>query len=175
GQFFSETVSSRQLIELEHDTIREAAQVSGAKGALEALGRPLEPAVRDLRLALHGEKPRGSWPQVLERAEVARALEALRDAVDHLHDALGPLVESAPGLASCQARADLLSQRLERLSLAPKSGAVHWFELYERGFTLSITPLDVAEPLAEFRAQTRATWVFTSATLAVGGAFELFR
>lgn len=49
---------------------------------------------------------------------------------------------------------------------------VRWFELTARGFRLSRTPLDVAGPLAEHRARSQAAWVFTSATLAVGGRFD---
>jgi ATP-dependent DNA helicase DinG len=50
--------------------------------------------------------------------------------------------------------------------------AVRWYETTARGFRLQRTPLDVAAPLAEYRARSRASWVFTSATLAVGGRFE---
>ena len=49
---------------------------------------------------------------------------------------------------------------------------VHWFELTARGFRLSRTPLDVAGPLAQHRERSMAAWVFTSATLAVGGRFD---
>jgi ATP-dependent DNA helicase DinG len=175
GQFFSETVSSRQLVELEADALREAAAASGAKAAVEALGHPLEPAVRELRLALAGQKTRGAWPAALDLPAVASAFVKLQAALEQLHEALEPLAERSTGLASCLARAGLLIQRLERLAAAPKEGYVHWFELYERGFVFAITPLDVAEPLSQFRAQTRASWIFTSATLAVAGGFELFR
>jgi len=48
-------------------------------------------------------------------------------------------------------------------------GEVRWFELTQRGFALSVTPLDVAGPLRRYREQSRAAWIFTSATLAVGG------
>ena len=50
--------------------------------------------------------------------------------------------------------------------------SVLWYELTARGFRLSRTPLDVAGPLAEHRARSQAAWVFTSATLAVGGRFD---
>jgi ATP-dependent DNA helicase DinG len=49
---------------------------------------------------------------------------------------------------------------------------VHWYELTARGFRLSRTPLDVAGPLAQHRERSHAAWVFTSATLAVGGRFD---
>ena len=50
--------------------------------------------------------------------------------------------------------------------------SVLWYELTARGFRLSRTPLDVAGPLAQHRARSQAAWVFTSATLAIGGRFE---
>ena len=50
--------------------------------------------------------------------------------------------------------------------------SVLWYELTARGFRLSRTPLDVAGPLAQHRARSQAAWVFTSATLAVGGRFD---
>ncbi|MGL6289941.1 MAG: ATP-dependent DNA helicase, partial [Silanimonas sp.] len=52
---------------------------------------------------------------------------------------------------------------------AASHGEVRWFELTQRGFAFSITPLDVAGPLRRYREQSRAAWIFTSATLAVGG------
>ncbi|MBW3549536.1 MAG: ATP-dependent DNA helicase [Proteobacteria bacterium] len=52
------------------------------------------------------------------------------------------------------------------------SASVLWYELTARGFRLSRTPLDVAGPLADHREKSHAAWVFTSATLAVGGRFE---
>ncbi|MFB9069459.1 hypothetical protein ACFFU5_15080, partial [Pseudofulvimonas gallinarii] len=53
--------------------------------------------------------------------------------------------------------------------------AIRWYELSQRGFRFSLTPLNVAGPLAQFRAQSRAAWIHTSATLAVAGDFDLFR
>ncbi|MFC5577298.1 ATP-dependent DNA helicase [Lysobacter niabensis] len=55
---------------------------------------------------------------------------------------------------------------------APEDTGVHWYELTARGFRLSRTPLDVAGPLAQHRERSHAAWVFTSATLAVGGRFD---
>ncbi|MGH8082855.1 MAG: ATP-dependent DNA helicase [Lysobacter sp.] len=59
----------------------------------------------------------------------------------------------------------------EQAPAAPDT-SVLWYELTARGFRLSRTPLDVAGPLAEHRERSRAAWVFTSATLAVGGHFQ---
>ncbi len=48
---------------------------------------------------------------------------------------------------------------------------VRWYELTARGFVLQRTPLDVSGPLRAFRERSGAAWVFTSATLTVGGGF----
>ena len=50
--------------------------------------------------------------------------------------------------------------------------SVRWYELTARGFRLSRTPLDVSGPLADHRTRSQAAWIFTSATLAVGGRFD---
>lgn len=52
--------------------------------------------------------------------------------------------------------------------------AIYWYELSVRGFRFVLTPLSVAGPLAQFRQQSRAAWIHTSATLAVSGDFRLF-
>jgi ATP-dependent DNA helicase DinG len=48
---------------------------------------------------------------------------------------------------------------------------VRWFERRGRGFLLHITPLEVASVFNAFRETLDAAWLFTSATLAVGGDF----
>jgi ATP-dependent DNA helicase DinG len=174
GQFFSRTVSSRQLAELEQDALREAAAESGAKAALAALGTPIEPAVRNLRLVLDGDGKRGPWARVRERDAVDRALEALAQALERTTATLSTLAERSEGLDSCHARAENLRERLAELRVPAETGWVHWYETTERGFVLASTPLDVAEPLREFRQRTRAAWIFTSATLSVAGRFEHF-
>ncbi|MFD0725981.1 ATP-dependent DNA helicase [Lysobacter brunescens] len=55
---------------------------------------------------------------------------------------------------------------------AKKLWDVRWYELSPRGFRFQRTPLDVSGPLRAHREQSRAAWVFTSATLAVAGGFD---
>ncbi len=49
---------------------------------------------------------------------------------------------------------------------------VRWYELSPKGFRLQRTPLDVSGPLRAHREASMASWVFTSATLAVDGRFD---
>ena len=54
---------------------------------------------------------------------------------------------------------------------AARGGEVYWYELSARGFRCQRTPLDVSAPLRAHRERSHAAWIFTSATLAVGGGF----
>jgi len=54
-------------------------------------------------------------------------------------------------------------------------GEIRWFETFQAGFRLNRTPLDIAETFRSHLAARRGAWIFTSATLAVGGDFAHFQ
>uniref|UniRef100_UPI0018FFFF8F ATP-dependent DNA helicase n=1 Tax=Xanthomonas fragariae TaxID=48664 RepID=UPI0018FFFF8F len=100
-------------------------------------------------------------------------------------EALLPLREASPGFDGCTARAQEALARLSRwlgedapvLDFEQElpdtvENDVLWYELNPRGFRCQRTPLDVSGPLREHREKSQAAWVFTSATLAVGGEFD---
>ena len=218
AQFFGENLSARPLVELARDALAECKQSPGALAVLQEPTRELEHAVRALRVAMDELPVRATRRRAAELPAVEDALDALGHALRHLHAALLPLREAAPGFDSCTARAKEFELRLQRWCeppgpildhtdddgfaadfialdtvaalpaadsdatpgdppvLAPavdrNEASVLWYELTARGFRLSRTPLDVAGPLAQHRARSQAAWVFTSATLAVGGRFD---
>lgn len=174
GQFFGESVSTRQIADLKADAEREAASAAGTKAALKLAGANLDLAMRDLRLALHGQNARAAWVTVAHRPDVQQAMNDLRQHLHDLHLQLSEIAETSPGLESCRDRAELLLQRLDLTDALDDRDRIVWYELGERSVTITATPLDVAKPLTEFRQRLRAAWVFTSATLSVGKRFEHF-
>ncbi|CAN5227127.1 ATP-dependent DNA helicase [soil metagenome] len=172
AQFFGDRIGSRQLLDLARDALAETANVPGALATVQQPMRVLEQAVREFRLALDGFPNRGPASRIAGHPGARDALTALDAAVLGLSEGLAPLVEATPGFAACAERAEAESQRL-RAWREPAQGdtEVRWFELTPRGFTLQRTPLDVSEPLREYRERSRAAWIFTSATLAVDGHF----
>lgn len=85
-----------------------------------------------------------------------------------------PLEAPAPFAASHAPHVadDDLAQDLDTPAHDGKLWDVRWYELSPRGFRLQRTPLDVSGPLRLHREQSRAAWIFTSATLAVDGHFD---
>lgn len=172
AQFFGDRFGARQLLELARDALAESASVPGALATVQQPMRLLEQAVRELRLAMNDFPQRGSAGRIAQNAGAASALAGLESALDALCQGLAPLSETSPGFAACGDRANSELTRLRRWCDAQSmDDDVRWYELTQRGFSLQRTPLDVSAPLREYREQSRAAWIFTSATLAVDAQF----
>ena len=173
AQFFGEGIGARQLLELARDALAESASVPGALATVQQPMRSLEHAVRELRLGMNELPQRGSAARLANQALAAAGLAELETALAELCAGLAPLTSASPGYAACADRADAALTRLRRWRDAQAlDDDVRWYELTQRGFTLQRTPLDVSAPLREYREQSRAAWIFTSATLAVDADFS---
>ncbi|MCB1734255.1 MAG: ATP-dependent DNA helicase [Gammaproteobacteria bacterium] len=177
-QFFGQTLSSRQMLDLARDSIAEHYKEAGdMPGILEAADE-LEKAVRDLRLAFGTGTTRAPWRQIARRQEVVAAMDILGDAIDELHAQLEPAASRGKGLESCFRRAETIKARFKLMKVGAQpdgaDGYIHWYETYTRAFSISLTPLDVAPIFAGHVEARPCAWVFTSATLAVGEGFAHF-
>lgn len=172
GQFFGESLSTRQLADLAHEAMREAGAVPGARAVLSTPVPAIERQIKALRQVLQGEQARGPWPPLLAKPEVSEALAAVERVQGELASALEGLAEASEGLANCAARAAVFMQQLALWREPEALGQVLWYETSERHLTVTSTPLDASGPLQAFREKQQAAWVFTSATLTVAGSFE---
>ena len=169
-RFFSRGLSAWQVRELARDAL---AACAGAAGSLHLLREPIEGVRNALRQAVSGmveQPPRGEFA-LLER--LRPELEQLGRELAVLAAALDPLAEQSRELASCADRSRHLGQAMA-VFLKGEEGWVRWFSQRRGQFNLNLTPLDVAGPLAELRERSPATWIMTSATLAVGRRFDHF-
>ncbi len=197
AQFFGEGLGSRQLLDVARDSLAECKNVTASLASVMAPARNLEHAMRELRLAMEPLPPRAAQSRLLAHAPAVAALDHLEHALVELARGLAPLADASPGFGTCANRAADLVHRLrtwrkgsdplpdatpDEIDDAPPSGSgsdpapeatsVRWYELTQRGFVLQRTPLDVSGPLRRYREQSRAAWIFTSATLAVAGDFK---
>ena len=180
AQFFGEGLGARPLVELARDALAECKDVPAALASVQEPARALEHAARTLRMAMDNLPQRGTRWRALDGDGVEAAFDGLAEALQALQQSLAPLREAAPGLDACHLRANDNLARLQRWrverdldsGMAAADDDVRWYELTPRGFRLQRTPLDVSGPLRAHRESSRAAWVFTSATLAVGGRFD---
>jgi len=174
-QFFSVTFSARQVSELCRDLLAESAEVSGSMGVLREPVADCLQSIKELQLEVAERLPeRGSWRQLLGDVPVRNALQKLDTSVHHLAAVTAELHGRARGMDGCIERLKELQTRLDRFDDPQGGDEVRWFEKRGRGFAIHITPLEVSNPFNAFRESMSAAWLFTSATLAVGGDFTHF-
>jgi ATP-dependent DNA helicase DinG len=170
--FFGESVSTSQYLELARDTRIEGAVSAKDCAQLPEVAHALDKAARDLRLVF-GEDS-GRLPlRMLERHKMfAPALGAVLERLDGLGAVLAEQAQRSEGLERCWQRTLMLAEQTERWRSSADAQHVRWAELFGRALHLNSTPLSIADTFrAQLGAQSRA-WIFTSATLSVGGDFS---
>lgn len=174
GVFFSTSITSRQITELASDALAECATVSGALSALRESIEAIAPAVRRVRLGLDRLPAKGAFALIEAHATAMSDLRDLESSLRKLSDALASQAERSRGMDSAHERAEALCGKLHDVTDGAAHDAVLWYELFTQGFSFHATPLDLAPPLRALREQSRASWIFTSATLSVAGDFQHF-
>jgi len=176
GDFFGHGLSLKQLLDLARDTEREYRRAAGDLPELLDRCDRLSKAARDLRLAFGIEPRRGAWGELRNDRAILPALDDLDRALGDLAAVLERLEGRDTGLDKCRERNLALQAELHRLAEPePAASEVRWFETFSQGLRLSSTPLEIAEPFQQAMAGRPASWIFTSATLAVGDSFAHFQ
>jgi ATP-dependent DNA helicase DinG len=188
-EFFGESVSTRQLVELGRDCLR--AGLTDAAGAADwrELAGSIEMAARRVRLALPEQSVRLGADQLLALApgpdgDLPQAVRSTTSALNAAAATLQSQQERSIDLARCALRAQEMAARSEewlgQLDAAGRpdgpaaTPSIIWAQTTPNHAALKSTPLSVAQRLAEQRQLLGGSWVFVSATLAVGGSLGHF-
>ena len=175
SQFFSETLSSRQLLELVSDSraayFEEAADLPDFPALLDGFDK----ALRDLRLSFPREDTRLAWAEVKETAGVCTALAAALEQMVEVHKVLSDFANRGKSLDNCYKRVSAALALLERFEEEGHTDDyIRWLEIRGRHFYLHQTPLDVADVFRTRMDELECVNVFTSATLSVAQRFDYF-
>ena len=174
SQFFSETLSSRQLLELVSDSrkayFEEAADLPGFPEMLDHV----EKAVRDLRLSFPREDKRVAWAGLKEMADVSTALTTLLEKADAVYEVLEAFADRGKSLDNCHKRIEAVMAALDQFNDREGDEYIRWLELRGNGFFLHQTPLDIADVFRTRMSDYDCIRIFTSATLSVNRQFDHF-
>ena len=182
--FFGEQVSAGQLADLARD-----AEVAARTTAREVIGLPeatadIGPAIRKLRLALGDEPGKLAQAVAIARPGFTAALDGLAAALDRLATELGQYAERGEDLDACARRATDVASVLARWrgggdpNAADRNNSeqwIRWADVTLSGWQLHASPLSIAELFRRHVTESGRAWIFTSATLAVGGDFSLYQ
>lgn len=167
SQYFGQQLSSKQLIDLAKDiTIAYRTEVRDMQQLQKSADR-LAQCAQDFRLALGDPGYRGNLRDLLSNPSIQRALLLLDDALELCYDVAKMSLGRSALLDAAFERAALYRGRLKRLKDVSQPGFSYWYECNSRHFVLALTPLSVSDRFREVMDERPASWIFTSATLAV--------
>jgi ATP-dependent DNA helicase DinG len=172
--FFGLTVSGKQLLDLARDSENEYRSECNDLPELLESSDALKKSVRDLRLAFGLNLRRGSWQEIEADEAIVRGITKMREELDSLNGVLELLAGRSKGLDSCHERCSWIAEQLTTLCDHASEEGIRWFETMSKSFRLNQTPLDIAEVFNAQMTRHPASWIFTSATLAIGDDFSHF-
>ncbi|MDK9725458.1 MAG: ATP-dependent DNA helicase [Sterolibacteriaceae bacterium MAG5] len=183
GLFFGEAVGTAQVIDLARDTRNEGLAAAKDYAPLQDACRNLEKAAKDLRLAFHREGTRLAEAQWRDHAHAPDALASLERELAAFAKHVESQAERSEGLDNCRRRCAEIALAFKRWQ-APAAPAddggeeevfVRWADVSNYHVTLNMTPLSVANIFQRQMEGHPRAWIFTSATLAVGGNFSHYQ
>ena len=193
-QFFSTAFTSHQVMQLLHDLRGEGDEAKTP--ALTDASAEVTAAVKAMVQALSRLPSREATSVALKDDNAAAAQRSLAWAIGRLADALRPLEGRSEQLDNLVKRCqDLQTQFM--LVLAPGDDAdggadedtaedeepgtasqacarIGWYQAEANSFRFYSSPADVTPLLGEKQKLYDANWIYTSATLSLGGDFSYF-
>jgi ATP-dependent DNA helicase DinG len=160
------------LIELARDTRIEAVAAAREFAALPDAAQAFEKSARDLRLAFTEESGRFPYQALARNSAFEPALKTVCERLANLASALELQGERSEGLEKCRQRAVTLATQLDAWRDHDDPEAVRWVELFSHALHLNATPLSIAGIFQQQIEAHARSWIFTSATLSVGGDFN---
>jgi ATP-dependent DNA helicase DinG len=182
--FFGEQVSAGQLADLARDSEIAARTTAREVTGLPEAAADIGPAIRKLRLALGDEPGKLAQATAAARPGFTAALDGLTAALDRLATELGQFAERGEDLDACARRATDAASTLARWRGVGDANApdrdssqqwIRWVDVTLSGWQLHASPLSIAELFRRHVTESGRAWIFTSATLAVGGDFSLYQ
>ena len=187
SQFFSRTLSYRQLLELASDSraayLAEAADLPDFLSELDEMETALQKLRLVLRDTLRQEAARKNpappadgriaWHEAKTGAAV-ESLTLLHDQAFAVYETLQRFAERGKALEHCCKRFESILELLADFIESGQQRLIQWLEIRGKSFFLHQTPLDIATTFQRRMEEYQCVNIYTSATLAVNDSFEHF-
>ena len=175
SQYFGQSLTSRVLFDLCKDCnivyrseLKDLAQLGKAADHLQK-------TVQDFRLLMGTDgQVRGNLRELFTDQKVVNGLTKISENIDFLSEVIKKSLGRSEMLDKIFERLAEVKNLLKKFGDTTVTGYCYRYEANGRSFGLHITPLTVADKFSEQMKTLQSGWVFTSATLEVGGSFDHF-
>ena len=168
AQFFGISLSSRELERL-FDELRGATMPVSQPGFQRSIDKA-QTASKILRAVAPRDEGRyelsAIWP------DMRKPLDDLRSALQKLQQGVAQLADASIEIDKLHEQLLGVIERLSHLASDDTWDGLRWLDVNPRSIRLHLTPLDVADTLRGLIDNGHQSWIFTSATLAIGEDFS---
>ena len=133
----------------------------------------LKNAIRQFRLDTPKKEGRYEFFQIEDK--VNQSLQEILLALEELKQILHPIIDTKDSIEKIFEITDIYHSRLLNIINPDLDDGLRWIDIKSRGIRLNMTPLDVGFKLRILFSHIDQTWIFTSATIAIGSDFSHFR
>jgi ATP-dependent DNA helicase DinG len=175
-QFLGHRISSHQIVELCRDSIREMESDASDMKAIRDHADKTEASLRIFRMTLGDNEQRSPWLALRDKLGVQAKLAAVIENLEDLSEQLELAAPRSKGLEQCLNRSGELLTTIEYFSelTDAKQDMILWADIRANNVILHATPHDVNQYFQKWMDEKPTAWIFTSATLTVGGRFNNF-
>jgi ATP-dependent DNA helicase DinG len=175
SEYFGENFSTRQLNEQLKDLIKlQKVSVKDAN-QLSEFAEKCQYSVSDLRMQFPTDSERGNWLEAMKRVPVAEQIQMLLSYLGNLLE-VGKVHDGRDkDLDALLEKIKTNTERLRLFTFTDHKDVSLWFETTKYHLTLHLTPLSIAKQFSKVMNEREASWIFTSATLAIEGEFSHFQ
>lgn len=172
--FWSSQLGTARIQQLCRDTETAAQREPAGNRALilyvRAVRQAAKQATVQLRAALEGAELGVRLPPPKGFAD---RVQPLVSALETLHREVEDRRQDSPDIENLAERCGRLTEELAGWP-SGEEDCCEYLTLSRQGFTLHQVPIDISGAFAQARTRYAPRWVFTSATLSVGGDFDYF-
>ncbi len=172
SEYFGISFSTRQVDNLLSDIqkiqkteVKDAAQVS-------AVAQKSQQVLANLRLCFDVEPQRAELDPYMQRPDVIKQLKRLTESLQQLIDLAQVNEGRNTELDRYFERLDEWFVKLQNTTQTTNTNMSKWFETTKRHLVFHITPLSISEQFGDIVKTSDSAWIFTSATISVGGNFD---
>jgi|MDSY01.2.fsa_nt_gb ATP-dependent DNA helicase DinG len=127
------------------------------------------------QLLIEAPKKEGRYEFAQIQAEIMIPVRKICTALKNLGQVLIPLIDVTETIEKKHELTELYFNRISSILDHDHSDGLRWIDVKSRSLRLNLTPLDVGMKLRELFSGSKKSWIFTSATIAIGEDFSHFK
>lgn len=171
---YSQSLSSQQWGRWKDDFIVVQKELANDLSQIALLADKFSHSMNDFGQALPSSDERADFMPHRQTEVVQSGLNKLNDHITTLLRVLAPNLGRHRELDLLIERAQKLQKFIQFIDESSIHDHALWYQKDDRGWRITVTPLDVAKQFTRAIEQTHKSSIFASATLSSAGSFDLF-